>query len=263
MLLDILMQYSCIISHQLSLLERRFHDIQIVIIKNLVAVSSGVGIKRVDCIFWLGLFPLHHISVFCFVLLPLFWIHLLSVCFVLSFQTLPAVCFILFLIFRIYLLSDMVCFLFRIYLFSVSFCSLFSESTCFPFCFVLSFQNMYAFCFVVFQLFRICQLSVLLYSLFSEYVRFLFSEYACVLFCFISCFQNMPAFSFFVFPLFRIRPAYRFALFSLFKIHLLSVLVCSIFSDSVCYLCIVFPHFRIYVLSDVSFQNPSAFCSVV
>ena len=42
------MQCSCIISHQLSLSERRFCDIQIVIIANVVVVSS-VGIKRVDC----------------------------------------------------------------------------------------------------------------------------------------------------------------------------------------------------------------------
>ena len=49
MLHEGLMQYSCIISHKLSPLERRFRDIQIVIITNFVVVSS-VGIKRVDCI---------------------------------------------------------------------------------------------------------------------------------------------------------------------------------------------------------------------
>ena len=48
MLLEILMQCSCIILHQLPPLERRFGDIQIVIITNCVDVSS-VGIKRVDC----------------------------------------------------------------------------------------------------------------------------------------------------------------------------------------------------------------------
>ena len=48
MLLEVLMQYSCINSHKLSSLERRFRDIQIVIITNFVVVSS-VGIKRVDC----------------------------------------------------------------------------------------------------------------------------------------------------------------------------------------------------------------------
>ena len=47
------MQYSCIISHQSSPLERRVRDILIVIVMNFVVVSS-VGIKRVDCInlFW-------------------------------------------------------------------------------------------------------------------------------------------------------------------------------------------------------------------
>ena len=49
MLLEILMQCSCIISHSLPSLERRFRDIQIVIITNFVFVSS-VGTKRVDCI---------------------------------------------------------------------------------------------------------------------------------------------------------------------------------------------------------------------
>ena len=44
-----LMVYSCIISHQLSPLERRVHDIQIVIVMNFLVVSS-VGIRRVDCI---------------------------------------------------------------------------------------------------------------------------------------------------------------------------------------------------------------------
>ena len=42
------MQYHCIISHWLSLLKRRFRDIQIVIVTNFVVVSS-VGIKTVDC----------------------------------------------------------------------------------------------------------------------------------------------------------------------------------------------------------------------
>ena len=52
MLLEVLMQYSCIISQKLSPLEQRFHDIQIVIITNFVIVSN-VGIKRVDstCVF--------------------------------------------------------------------------------------------------------------------------------------------------------------------------------------------------------------------
>ena len=49
MLLEILMQYSCIISHLLSPLERRFRDFQIVIITNFIVVSS-LGIKRVDYI---------------------------------------------------------------------------------------------------------------------------------------------------------------------------------------------------------------------
>ena len=48
MLLEILMQCSCIISHKVPPLERRFRDIQIVIITNFVVVSS-VGIKRVYC----------------------------------------------------------------------------------------------------------------------------------------------------------------------------------------------------------------------
>ena len=42
------MQYSCIISHQLSPLEQRVPDIQIVIVTNFVVVLS-VSIKRVDC----------------------------------------------------------------------------------------------------------------------------------------------------------------------------------------------------------------------
>ena len=50
MLLEVLMQYSCIISEKLSPLERRFYDIQIVIITNF-AVVSNVGIKRVDCMY--------------------------------------------------------------------------------------------------------------------------------------------------------------------------------------------------------------------
>ena len=49
MLLEVLMQYSCIISHLLSPTERRFRDIQIVVITNFIVVSS-VDIKRVDCI---------------------------------------------------------------------------------------------------------------------------------------------------------------------------------------------------------------------
>ena len=48
MLLEILMQYSCIIPHSLSPLEQRFRDFQTVIVTNCVVVSS-VGIKRVDC----------------------------------------------------------------------------------------------------------------------------------------------------------------------------------------------------------------------
>ena len=48
-LLEVLMQYSCIISHQQSPPERRFRDIEIVITTNFVVVWS-VGIKRVDCI---------------------------------------------------------------------------------------------------------------------------------------------------------------------------------------------------------------------
>ena len=48
MLLEILMQYSSIISHLLSPLERRFRDIQIVIITKFVVVWR-VGIKRVHC----------------------------------------------------------------------------------------------------------------------------------------------------------------------------------------------------------------------
>ena len=50
MLLEVLMQYSCIISRKLPPIERRFRDIQIVITTNFVVVSS-IGIKRVDCIF--------------------------------------------------------------------------------------------------------------------------------------------------------------------------------------------------------------------
>ena len=49
--LKFFMQYSCIISHLLSPLQRMFRDIQIVIITNFVVVSN-VGIKRVDCIVW-------------------------------------------------------------------------------------------------------------------------------------------------------------------------------------------------------------------
>ena len=46
-LLEVLMQHSSIISHQLSPPERRFRDIQIIIITNFVLLSS-VGIKRVS-----------------------------------------------------------------------------------------------------------------------------------------------------------------------------------------------------------------------
>ena len=46
MLLEILMQCSCIISHEMPPLEQRFCDIPIVIITNFVIVSS-VGIKTV------------------------------------------------------------------------------------------------------------------------------------------------------------------------------------------------------------------------
>ena len=41
-------KFKCKISHSLSPLERRFRDIQIVIITNSVVVLS-VGIRRVDC----------------------------------------------------------------------------------------------------------------------------------------------------------------------------------------------------------------------
>ena len=44
------MQYSSIISHQLSPFEQKFDDIQIVIIRNFIVVAS-VGIKRLDCTF--------------------------------------------------------------------------------------------------------------------------------------------------------------------------------------------------------------------
>ena len=47
MLLEVLMQYPCIISYKLLLLERRFCDVQIVSITNFVVVSS-VGIKMVN-----------------------------------------------------------------------------------------------------------------------------------------------------------------------------------------------------------------------
>ena len=47
-LLEVLMQYSYIISHELSPFQRRFRCIQIVIITNVVVVSS-VSMKRVDC----------------------------------------------------------------------------------------------------------------------------------------------------------------------------------------------------------------------
>ena len=49
MLLEVSMQYSYIISHELSPLKRRFRDIQIVIITNSVVLTS-VGVTRVDCI---------------------------------------------------------------------------------------------------------------------------------------------------------------------------------------------------------------------
>ena len=48
MWLEVLMQYSGIISQKLSPLVRRFRDILIIIITNFVIVLS-VGIKRVDC----------------------------------------------------------------------------------------------------------------------------------------------------------------------------------------------------------------------
>ena len=54
LLLEVLMQYSCILSHELSPIERRFHDIRIVIIKK--SVVSHVGIKRVDCIVVVAVF---------------------------------------------------------------------------------------------------------------------------------------------------------------------------------------------------------------
>ena len=50
MLLEDFMQCFCIISHKPSLFERRFCDIQIVIITNFVVISS-VSIKKVDCIY--------------------------------------------------------------------------------------------------------------------------------------------------------------------------------------------------------------------
>ena len=50
MLLEILMKCSCIISHELPHPARRFRGIQIVIITNVVVVSSG-GINWVDCMF--------------------------------------------------------------------------------------------------------------------------------------------------------------------------------------------------------------------
>ena len=53
MLLEVLMQYSCILFLINCRLERRFRAIQIVIIKNFVVVSS-VSIKRVDCTLLLG-----------------------------------------------------------------------------------------------------------------------------------------------------------------------------------------------------------------
>ena len=48
MLFEVLMQYSCIISHQLSSLEQRLCDIQVVITRNFVDVSS-FSVKRTDC----------------------------------------------------------------------------------------------------------------------------------------------------------------------------------------------------------------------
>ena len=48
MLLEVSMQCSCIIYLTLSPLERRFRDIQIVIITTFVVVSD-VSIKRVEC----------------------------------------------------------------------------------------------------------------------------------------------------------------------------------------------------------------------
>ena len=47
MFLEVLMEYSCMMSPELSPPELRFCDIQIVII---IVVVSSVGIKRADCI---------------------------------------------------------------------------------------------------------------------------------------------------------------------------------------------------------------------
>ena len=55
MLLEVLMQYSCIISQKLLPLVRRFRDIKIVIITN--SVVSSVDIKRADCTFQLKNVP--------------------------------------------------------------------------------------------------------------------------------------------------------------------------------------------------------------
>ena len=85
MLLEVLMQYSCIIPHKPSPLKQRFCNIQIVIITNFVVVSS-VGIKRVDCI------ALHHTCDmywkynFCqFVVLLLYSLIFIDVSFILAF----------------------------------------------------------------------------------------------------------------------------------------------------------------------------------
>ena len=48
MLLENLIQYSCIISHYLSPLKRRFRDIQFVIVTNF-GVELSVDIKQADC----------------------------------------------------------------------------------------------------------------------------------------------------------------------------------------------------------------------
>ena len=49
MLLEVLMQYSCIISHKLSPPKQRLCDIQVVIITNFVVVAS-ISVKRIDFI---------------------------------------------------------------------------------------------------------------------------------------------------------------------------------------------------------------------
>ena len=56
MLLEVLMQYSCLISHSLSPLKRRFRDIQIVIITNVVVLTSA-GVTRVNYILRISQVP--------------------------------------------------------------------------------------------------------------------------------------------------------------------------------------------------------------